>query len=407
MHKAEQPFSPSLQGLTPLEKAERWITQVQDNQEALVYLRSRNGDFRDRIRELRKHWVSAERQCLEWYRVANPTHPPVSTANLETLPDTFENFWDGEDCFTDASMLRAAQWCGINGFDPWWRRIERRREALLILRGPVELPWWLFNMARSDLAIKMPLMKQYLDAVIPREYDGSAVIPHWSAVVFAYYRLNSGSSTVITRMVDRLSEEQDSNGAWCTGLNDGEPSIESTAMALHAVALARQTGWAGAAKKSRDWLWCRQDSDGAWREGDTSPTYLTVLILDAINLADERNVLTFDPVRIEAPAVLTPALSNASQTKSAAKRGPKDRSDVYTKVAEIIASQNHGWESSYPSLSDICSEIDELKGEVPLPTRWLNQWQPRPRTWSHALGLKQRLVARVLQDYAKKGGAPQ
>lgn len=94
--------------------------------------------------------------------------------------------------------------------------------------------------------------------------------------------------------VDALCKMQDGQGAWHDFSNDADASIESTAMAVHAMALAQPGSWPRIAARARDWLESVQQDDGSWTEpGTPGPTYLTVLVLDAIALANGEKTLTF------------------------------------------------------------------------------------------------------------------
>jgi hypothetical protein len=93
---------------------------------------------------------------------------------------------------------------------------------------------------------------------------------------------------------------------------DAEASVESTAMALHALAVAKPPGWSRMAALASDWLWSVQQENGAWIEpGAPSPAYLTVLVLDAIALAKAERSLTFH---------LAVHLSETSPVTNAARR---------------------------------------------------------------------------------------
>jgi hypothetical protein len=97
------------------------------------------------------------------------------------LPD----FWGhrGHERTIDATMLRTVEWCGIGGFEPWWRRLARQTATDFIDGGvePTSLAYWLFAMSRSQLAIKiMPrALKLALDSV-ELVRTGSHPWTHWA-----------------------------------------------------------------------------------------------------------------------------------------------------------------------------------------------------------------------------------
>jgi hypothetical protein len=65
-------------------------------------------------------------------------------------------------------------------------------------------------------------------------------------------------------------------------------------MAVHALAIAQPPGWPRIAARAIDWLWSMQKDEGSWIEPDAcGPVHLTVLVLDAIALANGAEHVTF------------------------------------------------------------------------------------------------------------------
>ena len=336
---AEYPGSVDSKSAGQLAKAESWLSHTAGNfeaatgpeavvsplsldavtdQEALVYLRSRGHDCHRSVANLIQIWKAAEQARLDQYNA-----PSGKRLSVEAKPNNIEsistirlpNFWETPplgEYSVDAAMLRTVDWCEIAGFEPWWRRLVREREEDL-LRGGIDrntAAFWLFNMVRSDYAIQlMPaaVLNRCLETITrggPNEpqpessYGAEGLdydIAHASAIVFAHYRLPSDhlSSEVIQQAVNTLSKHQGGNGAWRSS-GGPEPSIESTAMALHALALAQPIGWGRIAAGVRDWLWSVQQEDGSWTEqGAPGPAYLTVLVLDAIALSNGEKDVSF------------------------------------------------------------------------------------------------------------------
>jgi hypothetical protein len=212
-------------------------------------------------------------------------------------------------------MLRTVEWCGIAGFEQWWRRLAQSSKEMQLQGGMAEsahTAYWLFNMVRADYAIQlMPgVLDGYLESIgfvglnkrQPWVFDSSRGsvcldqhLAYASAFVFAHHRLRSDNvhSELVHQAIETICRHQE-NGAWRTSTDDPDVSIESTAMALHALAVAQAPGWPRMATRARDWLWSKQEDDGSWVEpGSSGPVHLTVLVLDAIALANGEEKVTF------------------------------------------------------------------------------------------------------------------
>jgi hypothetical protein len=84
-------------------------------------------------------------------------------------------------------------------------------------------------------------------------------------------------------------------GGWPNLSNTtGTLSVEATAMALHALSAADIQDWEHYASPAAQWLLDQQQPDGYWIEpGSPDPVWLTVLVLDAIELARGGSQMTF------------------------------------------------------------------------------------------------------------------
>ena len=338
-----QEFMASVQGLQPLEKAEAWLRYVANEgfdfgaQEALVYLVSRGHDCTQLIREAVTEWKLAVKRTLEMCLVrlsdsnggsgenkgtALGKTPSVEACDISKYsPLVLYNFWAGgdavQDLTIDSTMLRTAEWCGIGGFDEWWHRLAEDLYRLTILGGiddTVRLAFHLFSMCRSDYAIQlMPkALDRALDAIEISEDPQSPPWRRWVwsyspprqvdslsyaiTIAFANARLRpQRGSQLVDQAVDTLLKLQGVEGAWRCWTDDTEPSVESTAMAVHALMLNKPKGWRLAVTTARDWLWSVQHRSGCWIElGTPDSVYLTVLALDAIELASDGARVTFN-----------------------------------------------------------------------------------------------------------------
>ena len=297
--------------------------------EALVYLRSIGHDCHDQVADLIQTWKVAEQAPLDEYNECGRKTRSAKTNATYTadgLPRLHPGFWDAappQDAVEeaplfammrhglDATMLRTMDWCEIAGFDLWGCRLAKARKERLLKRGieePSYTAYWLFNIVRSDRAIELMghVLAGYLEAISLVNQDAQQPwvfenvheghIPYASAITFAHYRLNSRNSDaeLVDQAVAMLCRQQGPNGAWRTQTSDPDVSVESTAMALHALALAQPPGWRRIATHARDWLWSKQQDDGSWIEpGSSGAVHLTVLVLDAIALANGEKNVTF------------------------------------------------------------------------------------------------------------------
>lgn len=122
-----------------------------------------------------------------------------------------------------------------------------------------------------------------------------------SAVVFANALLRpgaTGQNELLASATRELIRFQDSStGAWPT-LSEGERlSIETTAMAVHALATLKPKGYERVVRKAAEWLRSQQ-RDAHWSSDEgVDPIWLTVLVLDALELASVGcgGTLTFSP----------------------------------------------------------------------------------------------------------------
>ena len=343
VHAAYQKFVESIQGLDPKAKAEKWMSFTADNidtygdQEALVYLRSRGYKCEEQIDELVSDWKRAARErieecargisvdILETGETKRTGGMPLAKASdvRNVSPYILDNFWGGRDeqAFSiDATMLRTVEWCDVGGFDDWWERLARSTTQDMIQGGIDPLPGslWLFNMCRSNYAVKLMgrALERALEAIelplhdevypwrILRQWGPKGErdcvlvdhLPYACTIVFANSRLRSEqcNESLIQQAAQVILNAQDEAGAWRYWADSKLPSIEPTAKCVHALALARPRGWKRAALKAAEWIWTKQERSGCWVERSSpDPVYLSVLVLDALDLVAGKEDVTF------------------------------------------------------------------------------------------------------------------
>ncbi len=341
--KTYKDFVKTIQDKEPREKAERWLEYVASNietygnQEALVYLRSRGHECNDEISELIDSWRRAAKreieECsrgigvhvLETGEMKHKGGIPLSEASNVRNVSSFllPDFWSGRDeqqLSIDATMLRTVEWCDIGGFDEWWERLAQSLKREIFQGGiePVQSSIQLFHMVRSDYAIQLmdAALVRALEAIeLPfgderypwlvfralgtestREYSHVIHITYASSIVLSNMRLHSNrrNTELVNQAVETILKTQTEDGSWPFWEGFKQTSVEATAMCVHAVALNKPRGWERTVAKAREWLWSKQSREGCWIDkASPDSVYLTVLVLDAIDLSENKFEVTF------------------------------------------------------------------------------------------------------------------
>jgi hypothetical protein len=286
--------------LDGIEKADAYLKSFRISfpdyveEEALVYLRSREIECDDAIQHVRTRWCKQEAEFFsdsEWR-----FWPPTTVTHL----------------FDDATMLRVAEVCGIGGFDKYWERIAKYLQAPTP-DGTILDYYTLLPFFRSDYAIRN--MRHILESAILKlqEYLGSVF--KWgefsineggryfvdalaSAVyIFGAYTINSQviDAELMKRALAFLLKNQQSCGAWWD--DSGQPNMAGvyqaviTVLALH---LVKPDGYQGYINRAFLWIKQQQTDYGYWRDSFTPKgLFLSILVLDAIELTDDGTQATF------------------------------------------------------------------------------------------------------------------
>ncbi len=188
-------------------------------------------------------------------------------------------------------------------FDRFDQRVDRRSmdkiKAALIL----------FDLCRSKYGVRILAdvhTKQwdhatsyfnelYFDPTDHREGSSSIII---AATLFAAQMTVSQlvSVEMLEDSLRMLMKQQSRDGGWPYSQRmRNKLSVLSTAIAIHAIAALKPTGWQAVATRAVGWLKKVQCESGLWSDIHfKNHVYLTVLVLDAINLAESRDSeLTF------------------------------------------------------------------------------------------------------------------
>jgi len=409
-------------GLPCIQRAEAWLRFVADDpegygdQEALVYLTSRGEDCSTLIRKVSERWHQAEevaiRDCARGHGVSFPGKKvrhsgamSLSAAReIEHIsPYDLRDFWYAhreQEQTIGAAMLRTAEVCGVGGFEKWWRRMARETTTAFIEGGLDQGPivYWLFAMCRSELGIKLMRKAMHLaldnieivrrglhpwtsiiqvaragDRNHGHRYADVDDVSHAATLVFANHRLRDVSAMdegLLDEATGFLQKHQRDNGSWPVWMNREKSSIEATAIASHALAFHKHSGWQRHAKAAASWLESQQAQGGYWLEPSSpDPTYLTVVALDALELARTGEPITFGRHRTsnvtknEMPIRFFVALSFPGESR-----------EVVGKVARILTKKlgkdrvfyDKNWEAilARPNLDVFLQEIYEQKSDL-------------------------------------------
>ena len=307
-----------LRNATPLQKAEGylrfWAERIAEwgDLEAVVYLLSRGNDCSSIIRKIQANWHEAENEAVQRFIHHDIADTELSRTIKENPTDFVNRFWsfyDSQELSIDATMLRAAQWGNIQGYEKWWRALDKDlREGAF--SGGIHL-FSLFNFCRADYAVQnmshtLRVSLNLIEALSPRRQtpwwrnDGNLGCARHdaAALIFPHARVRPSNTApgYVARAVDDLRKYFDHDrGAWAAF--SGRPdklSVEFTAMSLHALCAAGVNDWNQFAGPALAWLWSQQQDDGNWHEDAApDPVWLTVLVLDAIEMASGGTKLTF------------------------------------------------------------------------------------------------------------------
>lgn len=233
------------------------------------------------------------------------------------------NFWQincrEEQKFVDSIFFRSIEWCEIGLFDDWIERYIKNFNRNIYQFGVEKKDAIinLFTLCRSNIAIaKMnPDLNRILDALLviddhcqyPWQYyamvqtetgkERSEKISDLSlaaTIVFAHYQLNREIDCVLSEKIGSLLLcNQLSDGSWAFEENFAQGSFESTCMVLTAIYILKPRGWEYAVEKGKKWLLKNQSPEGFWY-GYYISTFITVFVLDTLNLLDGKDELTYN-----------------------------------------------------------------------------------------------------------------
>ncbi len=244
----------------------------------------------------------------------------LSEASEILRPDEYNSrffgFRDEEEDFIDATFVRATEWFEVKGFEPWLNSLLN--ELSTAFQHGIEhnrLSWGLFFWCRSDLAINKAekiglesLLFGLLSGTIEKDkpwkifwqvdrtHDYVYYLPIASSIIFCWNRIKptSFSSNLIEKAIDLLFQTQLNSGGWPLLSKQSEGCILSTCFAIHALAIAKPSGYKSAIQNAKDWLIKEQDENGLWHIQGGPTIMLSVLVLESIHLASENFNISFN-----------------------------------------------------------------------------------------------------------------
>jgi hypothetical protein len=328
----------------PVYKAECFLRSLALNQwsegdlEAFVYLASRGETDRLMPKALQEQWY--EYICR---LISNSGHThfasPEQRSKAESrtislrqaaevmMNENYFRFWhatDREADFLDVTMLRAASWLGISGFEPWWQATVQDICSIPWSQcDRCHASWVLFLFCRSSAALRIAdrqaLMafywalysapareeKPWMWTCVEEQERHTYTCPGVAAaIVFAYRRIlpDAIDRTRLELAGQSLLDWQREDGAWAACLERDQAVLETTCMAVHALALHQPLGWKKAMSRAAAWLEAVQCPYGFWREDGSCVSMLTVLVLDTLALArgDQPTTLGRSPFSMSA-----------------------------------------------------------------------------------------------------------
>src|ERR1700727_1052428 len=122
----------SLRTATPLERAEGvlryWASRLDEwgDHEAVAYLISRGSNPLQYSRQIIATWREAENEAIE--RVIGTNQSAWAQSVRQNPTSVLSGFWsagDSQRLSIEATMLRTNEWCGLAGFEPWWKEIAK------------------------------------------------------------------------------------------------------------------------------------------------------------------------------------------------------------------------------------------------------------------------------------------
>lgn len=272
-------------------------------QEALIYMISRGKNCDQIIQQVRDKWRTDSEACpfADKYRFWASYNPYV--------------------IFNDSTMLRTAEWCKIGGYEQHWKHICKTTEFYHEKYSELDhfpyFPYFRSNYfitkMRKQLSLSLHGYQEHLTKILGwnQIYYQNIEGDEWAkshyfvntllsaALIFGSCQLQGWDlidPDAISDVTTYLLKSQLTNGSWWfdesgVSLN----GVYQASIAIHALCLAKPEGYEHVVKMAKEWILTQQHPNGCWEDSVIVPCniFLTVLVLDAIELAEGGKQVTF------------------------------------------------------------------------------------------------------------------
>ena len=225
--------------------------------------------------------------------------------------DTWETFVTNRRWYNGCGIVRTAEHCQVPDIEHWWEKWFDRFDQRVDRRSmdKIKAALILFDLCRSKHGVRILaddhtelwdhttsfFNELYFDPTDQREGSSPVVI---ASTLFAAQMTASQlvSVEMLEESLQTLVRQQSRDGGWPYSQRmRNKLSVLATATAVHAIAALKPTGWQEVAARAVGWLRKVQCDSGVWSDIHfKNNVYLTVVALDAINLAEGKiDELTF------------------------------------------------------------------------------------------------------------------
>lgn len=286
--------------------------------EVFTYLKSRNIDCGREVEIVVFHYWDMESRAFinarsDYCKVDNRIKDLTieEAESLEPLSTPVINFWNeySDNRYSDDSyFLRFIDWWEIDDFNNIWidRIIKEYNQLGIDKEIPTDLlRIMLFNHCRSDYSLR--LLKGSLLKILSKYesiyFDQNSELITYkkdfidfqaiAIIVFANIRLKTANLRVIKEGLRILTDNQIKNGGWSVNNKKKESDLFTSAVVIHAIAIAQEPYWQITINPCIEWIKSEQDVSGGWTSKVFDRIPLVVMILDALELAKGSTKVTF------------------------------------------------------------------------------------------------------------------